>query len=109
RCFGLILPPPGGGPYCATISGGAMIDFGRKKPMMVKGILSSSTQMYCGSLGTSPKRGFLIRSQRFSVALILMDASLLVRPRRSLTVEHPETPSVSTIRHARDHLIGGLR
>ncbi len=44
-------------------------------PVNVKGILSSSTQMYSGSLGTSPKRGFLIKSQRVSAGLIVTDGS----------------------------------
>src|SRR2546428_7568464 len=39
-------------------------------PVNVKGILSSSTQMYSGSLGTSPKRGFLIKSQRVSAGFV---------------------------------------
>src|SRR2546428_2756128 len=44
-------------------------------PVNVKGILSSSTQMYSGSLGTSPKRGFLIKSQRVSAGLIVTGGS----------------------------------
>src|SRR5437016_7294932 len=44
-------------------------------PVNVKGILSSSTQMYSGSLGPSPKRGFLIKSQRVSAGLIATDGS----------------------------------
>src|SRR2546426_7940443 len=44
-------------------------------PVNVKGILSSSTQMYSGSLGTSPERGFLIKSQRVSAGLIATDGS----------------------------------
>src|SRR2546428_13707131 len=44
-------------------------------PVNVKGILSSSTQMYSGSLGTSPKRGFLIKSQRVSAGFIATDGS----------------------------------
>src|SRR2546426_11859384 len=44
-------------------------------PVNVKGILSSSTQMYSGSLGTSPKRGFLIKSHRVSAGLIATDGS----------------------------------
>ena len=35
----------------------------------VVGTLSSSTQMYSGSLGTSPKRGFLMSSHRASADL----------------------------------------
>src|SRR5207302_10745099 len=69
----LILPPPGGGPYLATISGGAMIaPLPRISVVIVRGTLSSSTQMYSGSLRTSPKRGLLIRSQRGSADLSSM-------------------------------------
>src|SRR2546425_1750434 len=35
----------------------------------VTGVLSSSTQTYSGSLGTSPNLGFLIRSHRVSADL----------------------------------------
>ena len=56
-------PAPGGAPYFATISGGAIrLDLPKIRVFMVVGTLSSSTQMYSGSLATSPKRGFLIRS-----------------------------------------------
>src|SRR5438067_10130009 len=73
---GLILPPPGGVPYFATISGWAMIaDFPRSSVVIVVGTLSSSTQTYSGSLGTSPKRGFLMRSQRVSADLMTTDGS----------------------------------
>src|SRR2546428_4988000 len=72
---GLILPPPRGGPYLATISGAATSAFLLMRPVNVKGLLSSSTQMYSGSLGTSPKRGFLIKSQRVSAGLIATDGS----------------------------------
>src|SRR2546426_1439569 len=61
-------------------------------PVNVKGILSSSTQMYSGSLGTSPKRGFLIKSQRVSAGLIVTDGSPsggTPNPRR--TVAQPES------------------
>jgi hypothetical protein len=43
--------------------------------VIVVGVLSSSTQMYSGSLRTSPKRGFLISSQRVSADLRLMVGS----------------------------------
>ena len=39
-----------------------MLDFPKIRLFMVVGTLSSSTQMYSGSLATSPKRGFLIKS-----------------------------------------------
>src|SRR5437762_6711194 len=68
---GLILPPPGGVPYLATISGCAMMaDWPRSSVVIVVGTLSSSTQTYSGSLATSPKRGFLMRSQRVSADLM---------------------------------------
>src|SRR3989442_4675819 len=41
----------------------------------VEGILPSFPDMYSGSLGTSPKRGFLIKSQRVWAALIVADGS----------------------------------
>src|SRR5206468_6548960 len=73
---GLVLPPPGGVPYFATISGDAMMaDCPRSSVVIVVGTLSSSTQTYSGSLGTSPKRGFLISSQRVSADLIATDGS----------------------------------
>src|SRR5438046_10327864 len=71
---GLILPPPGGVPYFATISGDAMMaDCPRSSVVIVVGTLSSSTQTYSGSLGTSPNRGFLISSQRVSADLIVTE------------------------------------
>jgi hypothetical protein len=61
------LPPPGGGPYFATTSAGARIELvPRIRVFRLVGTLSSSTQMYSGSLGTSPYRGFWIRSHRAS-------------------------------------------
>src|SRR5437867_13160507 len=75
---GLMRPPPGGEPYLGTISGGAMrLSLPKIRVPIVVGTLSSSTQMYSGSLGTSPKRGFLMRSHLFSAALILIVGSLL--------------------------------
>src|SRR2546430_953270 len=92
----LILPPPGGGPYLATISGGAMSAFLLMSPVNVKGILSSSTQMYSGSLGTSPKRGFLIKSQRVSAGLIVTDGSPSDgTPSAWRTVAQPESARTS--------------
>src|SRR5947207_14730607 len=71
---GLILPPPGGVPYFATTSGGAMIALlPRTRVVSVIGILSSSTQTYSGSLGTSPNRGFLMRGQRVSADLVALE------------------------------------
>src|SRR5438034_6329139 len=73
---GLILPPPGGEPYLATTSGVAMMaDLPRSSVAIVVGSLSSSTQTYSGSLGTSPYRGFLMSSQRVSADLITTDGS----------------------------------
>src|SRR5262245_2030458 len=92
-CRGLILPPPGGDPYLATISGGAMIDFEpRISVLNVVGTLSSSTQMYSGSLATSPNRGFCTSNHRFSAERWLTDGSpALGRPTSSRTFEHPES------------------
>src|SRR5437879_1315296 len=67
---GLILPPPGGVPYLAMISG-----WPRSSVVIVVGTLSSSTQTYSGSLATSPKRGFLMRSQRVSADLMTTEGS----------------------------------
>src|SRR5881296_4640999 len=65
-------------------------------PVNVKGILSSSTQMYSGSLGTSPKRGFLIKSQRVSAALIATDGSPGdATPSAWRTVAQPESARTS--------------
>src|SRR5689334_6059208 len=100
-CRGLILPPPGGLPYFATISGDAMIaDCPRSSVVIVVGTLSSSTHTYSGSLGTSPKRGFLMSSQRVSADLITTDGSpLSATPSNVLTVLQPE----STTAHATSH------
>src|SRR5262252_5225853 len=76
RCRELIFPPPGGIPYLVTTSGDAMIaPLPRTSVVKVVGILSSSTQTYSGSLGTSPNRGFLIKSQRVSAGLIATEGS----------------------------------
>ncbi len=54
-CSGLIVPPRGGGQYFAAISGGATREcLPRTRVLNVVGTLSSSTQMYSISLGTSP-------------------------------------------------------
>src|SRR3990170_8389335 len=99
---GLILPPPGGAPYFATISGGAMIEpLPRTSVPSVVGILSSSTQTYSGSLGTSPKRGFLIRSQRVSADLIVTDGSPGDgTPRAERTPEQPDSSTTRASHHA---------
>jgi len=63
----------------------------------VVGILSSSTQTYSGSLGTSPKRGFLIRSHRVSADLIVTDGSpVLGTPTMLLAVEQPNAVTATT-------------
>src|SRR3989475_1792764 len=101
-CRGLILPPPGGEPYLATISGCAMIaDWPRSSVVIVVGTLSSSTHTYSGSLGTSPKRGFLMRSQRVSADLMTTDGSpgsrtprivfIVVQPERATTGRSSQT------------------
>src|SRR5215472_5953747 len=61
-------PPPGGEPYFATTSGGAMmLLLPNTSVLSEEGILSSSTQTYSGSLGTSPNRGFFTSSHFGSV------------------------------------------
>ncbi len=71
-------------------------------PVNVKGILSSSTQMYSGSLGTSPKRGFLISSQRVSADLIATDGSPGEgTPSAWRTVEQPDSASASASHNVR--------
>src|ERR1700682_5314842 len=78
-------PPPGGAPYLDTISGEAMrLDLPNTRVPIVVGILSSSTQVYSGSLGTSGKRGFLMSSHLGSAALIsTLGSSTLGRPTSS--------------------------
>src|SRR5262247_1019020 len=98
RCRGLILPPPGGIPYLVTISGDAMIaPLPRTSVVKVVGILSSSTQSYSGSLGTSPNRGFLIRSQRVSAGLIATDGSPAAGGRRGSRREKSAVPVTAEI------------
>src|SRR5207248_11528230 len=95
---GLILPPPGGVPYLATISGCAMIaDFPRSSVVIVVGTLSSSTQTYSGSLATSPYRGFLMSSQRGSADLMTTEGSPVSwTPRIFLTMLQPETATTGS-------------
>src|SRR5438093_4460877 len=95
---GLILPPPGGVPYFATISGDAVIaDCPRSSVVIVVGTLSSSTQTYSGSLATSPKRGFLISSQRVSADLMTTEGSPTSwTPRIFLTMLQPETATAGS-------------
>ena len=102
---GLILPPPGGGPYLATISGGAMIALlPRTRVVSVVGSLSSSTHTYSGSLRTSPKRGFLMSTQRVSADLRLMVGSPgPVMPSIERTVLQPDAATSTTSNTARDH------
>ena len=96
-CRGLILPPPGGRPYLATISGGAMIALlPRRSVVIVVGILSSSTQMYSGSLRTSPKRGFLMSSQRVSADLrSTVGSGVMGMPAIWRKPLHPVTASIA--------------
>src|SRR5439155_13882245 len=97
-CRGLILPPPGGAPYLATISGVAMIaPWPRTRVVRVIGILSSSTHTYSGSLATSPNRGFLISSHRVSAALMVTEGSPAGWPPRiCFKVEQPEVANAAT-------------
>src|SRR5262245_50646899 len=84
-------PPPGGDPYLATIAGGAMMLFLPKTSVLSEvGILSSSTQMYSGSLGTSPNRWFLMSSHFGSVARSVTLGSLCTgKPASSRMLMHP--------------------
>src|SRR6185436_1261774 len=91
---GLIFPPPGGMPYLVTTSGDAMMaPLPRTSVVKVVGILSSSTQTYSGSLGTSPNRGFLINSQRVSADLIATEGSPALGSPRILRID--EQPKVA--------------
>src|SRR5713101_6499214 len=90
-------PPPGGAPYLATISGGAMrLDLPNTSVPMVVGILSSSTQTYSGSLGMSGNRGFLMSSHLGSAALIsMLGLSNFGRPTSSRRLVPPQAFSVT--------------
>src|SRR5215469_2260797 len=90
-------PPPGGDPYLDTTEGGAMrLYLPKIKPFIVKGILSSSTQTYSGSLGTSPKRGFLMRSHRVSVGRIATLGSFCFgKPMSSRKLKSPQPEHTS--------------
>jgi hypothetical protein len=57
--------------------------------------------MYSGSLGTSPNRGFWIRSQRDSADLISTEGSEVVIPTIERRVEQPAKASATTARPAR--------
>src|SRR6266542_6730339 len=85
-------PPPGGDPYLATTSAGAMMLFLPKTSVfIVKGTLSSSTQTYSGSLATSPSGGFLMSSHLGAVARIVTLGSFWIgKPASSRKLTHPE-------------------
>jgi hypothetical protein len=71
----------------------------RTRVVIVVGVLSSSTQMYSGSLRTLPKRGFLISSQRVSADLRLMVGSPgLGMPSIWRTLLHPDAARRTTSR-----------
>src|SRR3990172_2009765 len=93
-------PPPGGEPYFATTSGVARSeDLPSTSDLSVVGSLSSSTQMYSGSLATSPKRGFLIRSHLDSALLICTLGSFCAgRPASSLMLTQPERSAAEASR-----------
>src|SRR5712692_2332474 len=92
-------PPPGGAPYLATISGGAMrLDLPNTSVPMVVGILSSSTQTYSGSLGMSGNRGFLMSSHLGSAALIsMLGSSVFGRPTSSRRLGPPQALRLTAI------------
>src|SRR5512137_1095614 len=91
-------PPPGGGPYLDTMSGDASrVDWPNMNDLTVVGTLSSSTQMYSGSLATSQHRGFLMRSHFGSAARRLTEGSLGdASPRYSRQPRPPHPEAVST-------------
>jgi len=95
----------------ATISGGAMIArLPRNTVLKVVGTLSSSTQTNSGSLGTSPKRGFLMSSQRVSADLRMTEGSPGPgMPANSRIVAHPVAARASTTsRMSRPVTMGAL-
>jgi hypothetical protein len=72
-------------------------DCPRRSVVIVVGTLSSSTQTYSGSLGTSPKRGFLMSSQRVSADLMTTDGSpLLSMPTIFFNMLQPESATTDT-------------
>src|SRR5437879_2599798 len=79
----------------------------------VRGTLSSSTQMYSGSLGTSPNRGFLMSSQRVSALLsVTLGSSFGSRPASERMVEvafeHPAPVTATMTRAIGHHRITGF-
>src|SRR5215510_7769351 len=84
-------PPPGGDPYLATIAGGAMmLPLPKTSVLSEVGIFSSSTQMYSGSLATSPNRGFLMSSHFGSVARsVTLGSPYAGKPASSRILTHP--------------------
>src|SRR5262245_5925733 len=77
-------------------------DWPRSSVVIVVGTLSSSTHTYSGSLGTSPKRGFLMRSHRVSADLITTEGSPGSRtPRSCFTMLQPERARVGTSNQTR--------
>src|SRR5262249_43458502 len=96
-------PPPGGEPYLATTEGGAMmLPLPNTSVFSVEGTLSSSTQTYSGSLGTSPNRGFLMSSHFGSVARSVTLGSLCTGyPASSRILTHPANRSPIVQRPAR--------
>src|SRR5262244_1001589 len=88
-------------------------DWPRSSVVMVVGILSSSTQIYSGSLATSPKRGFLMSSHLGSAALISTEgSSTLGRPassrRLGSSLAHAVSETAISARPARRHSAGAL-
>jgi hypothetical protein len=63
----------------------------------VTGVLSSSTQTYSGSLGTSPNRGLRISSHLVSADLIATEGSpALGTPMTCFAVEQPNAVTAMT-------------
>src|SRR5947208_1877306 len=70
----------------------------RMRVVSVVGTLSSSTHTYSGSLGTSPKRGFLMRSHRLSADFSAVGSLRESDPRMVFTVLHAARTGTSAIK-----------
>jgi len=81
------------------VLGAAMMAlFPRMSVVSVVGTLSSSTQTYSGSLGMSPKRGFLMRSHRLSADFSVVGSPRDVDPMMLFIVLHAVRTGTSAIR-----------
>jgi len=87
----------------ATTSGGAIkVDWPKMKDFTVVGTLSSSTQMYSGSLAMSQQRGFLIRSHLDSAGRRVTEGSFWdASPTYSRQPRPPQPETVIRMKPAR--------